>query len=263
VSARLSFNSMTADRWSLPEVIDACVEHGIESIGPWRHKLAEIGVEDARRRIDAAGLKVSSLCRGGFFAAEGADADNRRAVEEAAALGTEVLVLVCGPPLTKDLGAARELIEAGIERLLPHANEHGVRLGIEPLHPMMIGERSAIVTLGEALDIAERIGDPGVGVVIDVYHTFWDPQLESQIARAAGRIVGYHVNDWLATTSHTLLERGMMGDGIIDLHGFSAMIEAAGYTGPIEVEILNPAIWDLPREELMRTTIERFERCVL
>jgi sugar phosphate isomerase/epimerase len=111
--------------------------------------------------------------------------------------------------------------------------------------------------------MAERIGDPGVGVVIDVYHTFWDPQLEHNIARAKGRIVGYHVNDWLAATQHTLLERGMMGDGIIDLHGFSAMIEAAGYVGPIEVEILNPAIWDLPRAELMALTVERFERCVL
>jgi sugar phosphate isomerase/epimerase len=147
--------------------------------------------------------------------------------------------------------------------LLPHANEHGVRLGIEPLHPMMIGERSAITSLGNALDIAERIGDPGVGVVIDVYHTFWDASLPEQIARAEGRIVGYHVNDWLRETSHTLLERGMMGDGIIDLHGFSAMIEAAGYDGPIEVEILNPAIWDLPRDELMNLTVERFERCVL
>jgi len=128
---------------------------------------------------------------------------------------------------------------------------------------MMIGERSAITSLGNALDIAERIGDPGVGVVIDVYHTFWDASLPEQIARAAGRIGGYHVNDWLRETSHTLLERGMMGDGIIDLHGFSAMIEAAGYDGPIEVEILNPAIWDLPRAELMRLTVERFERCVL
>jgi sugar phosphate isomerase/epimerase len=261
--SRLSFNSMTADRWSLAEVVEACAEHGIEWIGPWRHNLAELGVEEARRRIDAAGLKVSSLCRGGFFAAENADADNRRAVEEAAALGTDTLVLVCGPPATKDLSHARAVIEAGIERLLPYADEHGVRLGIEPLHPMMIGERSAITTLGEALDIAERIGDPGVGVVIDVYHTFWDPQIEHNIARAKGRIVGYHVNDWLAATQHTLLERGMMGDGIIDLHGFSAMIEAAGYVGPIEVEILNPAIWDLPRAELMALTVERFERCVL
>ncbi len=261
--SRLSFNSMTADRWPLEQVIDACAEHGIEWIGPWRHKLAELGVEEARRRIDAAGLKVSSLCRGGFFAAENADEDNRRAVEEAAALGTDALVLVCGPPATKDLQQARATIEAGIETLLPHALEHGVRLGIEPLHPMMIGERSAITTLGEALDMAERIGDPAVGVVIDVYHTFWDPQLERNIARAKGRIVGYHVNDWLAATQHTLLERGMMGDGIIDLHGFSAMIEAAGYVGPIEVEILNPAIWDLPRAELMALTVERFERCVL
>ena len=171
-------------------------------------------------------------------------------------------MLVCGPPGGTALSAARATIAAGIERLLPFAADHGVRLGVEPLHPMMIGERSAINTLSSALDIAERIGDPGVGVVIDVYHTFWDPQLAANIARAKDRIVGYHVNDWLSATQHTLLERGMMGDGIIDLHGFSAMIEAAGYVGPIEVEILNPAIWDLPREELMRTTVERFERCV-
>jgi sugar phosphate isomerase/epimerase len=252
---------MTADRWSLPEVIDACAEYGVGWIGPWRHKLDD--VEDARRRIDAAGLKVSSLCRGGFFAAAGADEDNRRAVEEAAALGTDVLVLVCGPPLTRDLAAARRTIEEGIERLLPHAREHGVRLGIEPLHPMMIAERSAIVTLGEALDIAERIGDDHVGVVIDVYHTFWDPRLDEEVARAEGRILGFHVNDWLAATQHTLLERGMMGDGIIDLRRFRERIDAAGYAGPIEVEILNPAIWDLPRAQLMSTTIERFEQWVI
>jgi sugar phosphate isomerase/epimerase len=260
--SRLSFNSMTADRWSLVEVIDACAEHGVGWIGPWRHKLAEIGVREARKRIDDAGLQVSSLCRGGFFAQEGAAEDNRRAVEEAAALGTNALVLVCGPPSGKNLAAARDVIEAGIEDLLPYANEHGVRLGIEPLHPMMVGERSAINTLGNALDICERIGDPGVGVVIDVYHTFWDPDLPAQIERARGRIVGYHVNDWLRATRDTVWERGMMGDGIIDLPAFTAMIDAAGYDGPIEVEILNPAIWDLPREELMRTTVERFERCV-
>ena len=259
----MSFNQMTADQLSLAEAAALCAEAGIRWFGPWRHKVAEVGAAEARRILDGHGLRVSSLCRGGFFAAENADEDNRRAVEEAAALGTDALVLVCGPPATKDLAHARETIERGIETLLPHANAHGVRLGIEPLHPMMIGERSAITTLGEALDIAERIGDPGVGVVIDVYHTFWDPRLAEGIARAAGRIVGYHVNDWLRETSHTLLERGMMGDGIIDLHGFSAMIEAAGYHGPIEVEILNPAIWDLPRAELMRLTVERFERCVL
>ena len=260
--SRLSLNSMTADRWSLPEVIEACAEHGVESLGPWRHKLAEIGAGEAARLISEARLKVSSLCRGGFFTADGADEDNRRAVEEAAALGTDVLVLVCGPPAPRDLAAARAAIERGIERLLPHAIEHGVRLGIEPLHPMMIGERSAIVTLGEATDMAQRIGDPHVGVVIDVYHVFWDPRLDEEIARASGRILGFHVNDWLKDTSHTLLERGMMGDGIIDLAGIREQVDAAGYDGPIEVEILNPAVWDLPRAELMRTVIERFERCV-
>jgi sugar phosphate isomerase/epimerase len=260
VLSRLSLNTMTADRWPLEQLIDACAEHGVGWIGPWRQKLTELGVEEARRRIDAAGLKVSSLCRGGFFAAPGADEDNRRAVEEAAALGTDALVLVCGPAPTKDLAHGRALIEQGIERLLPYANELGVRLGIEPLHPMMIGERSAINTLGSALDICDRL--EGVGVVIDVYHTFWDPTLAAQIERARGRIVGYHVNDWLAATKDTVWERGMMGDGIIDLPAFTAMIDAAGYDGPIEVEILNPAVWDLPREELMRTTVERFERCV-
>jgi sugar phosphate isomerase/epimerase len=260
--SRLSLNSMTADRWSLPEVVEACAEHGVEWIGPWRHKVAEIGAGDAARLISEAGMKVSSLCRGGFFTADGADEDNRRAVEEAAALGTGVLVLVCGPPASTDLAAARAAIERGIERLLPHAIEHGVKLGIEPLHPMMIGERSAIVTLGEATEMAARIGDPHVGVVIDVYHVFWDPHLDEEIARAAGRILGFHVNDWLPATKDTLLERGMMGDGIIDLARIRGLVDAAGYDGPIEVEILNPAVWDLPRAELMGTVIERFERCV-
>jgi sugar phosphate isomerase/epimerase len=255
--SRLSFNSMTADRWSLAELVDACAEHGVEWIGPWRHKLDG----DSARLISDAGLRVSSLCRGGFFGAADADADNRRAVEEAAALGTDVLVLVCGPPPTRDLAAARATIERGIERLLPYAIEHGVRLGIEPLHPMMIGERSAIVTLGEANDMAERLGGEHVGVIVDVYHVFWDPRLEQEIARA--RILGFHVSDWLAKTKDTLLDRGMMGDGIIDLRAIRALVDAAGYDGPIEVEILNPAIWDLPRAELMGTTIERFSQCVL
>ena len=187
--------------------IDACAEHGIEWSAPWRHKLAEPDVEEARRRdrrrrpegLVASAAAASSRRRG-------ADEDNRRAVEEAAALGARrarARLRAAGRRRTSP--AARATIERGIERLLPLATEHGVRLGIEPLHPMMIGERSAIITLGEALDIAERIGDPGVGVVIDVYHTFWDPQLEAEHRRARkGRIVGYHVNDWLVPTTDML-----------------------------------------------------------
>jgi sugar phosphate isomerase/epimerase len=265
--ARLSFNQITAGRWSLPEVVDACAEHGIGWIAPWRHKVAETGVQESARHIAAAGLRVSSLCRGGFFPAptdagrRAADDENRRAVEEAAALGAGVLVLVCGPPPTRDLAAARGMIADGIERLLPLADEHGVRLGIEPLHPMMIGERSALVTLGEANDLCERFATPALGVVIDVYHVFWDPGLDAQIARAQGRILGFHVCDWLAATKDTLNERAIMGDGIIDIAGIRARVEAAGYGGPVEVEIINPAVWDLPRDELLGRVKERFATC--
>ena len=266
--ARLSFNQITGDRWTLAEAVDACAAHGIGWFAPWRQKVAELGAEESARRIADAGLRVSSLCRGGFFTAGGdadrrrADDDNRRAVEEAAILGTDVLVLVCGPPRTRDLAEARAQIAGGIERLLPHAAEHGVRLGIEPLHPMMIGERSALVTLGEANDLVERFADPHLGVVVDVYHVFWDPRVDAELDRAAGTVLGFHVCDWPADTKDTLLGRGLMGDGIIDIRALRERVEAGGYDGPIEVEVINPAVWDLPRDELLGAVRERFATSV-
>jgi sugar phosphate isomerase/epimerase len=257
---RLSLNLMTVDHWGLPEAVERCAAAGIATIAPWRHQLAAAGVEESARRIRDAGLTVSSLCRGGFFTADGADDDNRRAVEEAAVIGAPVLVLVCGPPIGNDLQAAREKIAAGIERLLPHAADHGVRLGIEPLHPMMIGERSAIVTLGEALALARALGGaPDVGVVVDAYHVFWDPQLEPELAAANGLIAGYHVSDWLVPTPDLLAGRGLMGDGIIDLHGIRRLIDGAGYDGPIEVEVINPALADVPADALLADITARFE----
>jgi sugar phosphate isomerase/epimerase len=265
---RLSFNQITADRWSLPEVVEACAAHGIPAIAPWRHKVAQTGLEASAKAIADAGLRVSSLCRGGYFPAatdagrRRADEDNRRAVEEAAALGAEVLVLVCGPAPGRDLAEGRAMIERGIDRLLPHAAEHGVRLGVEPLHPMTIGERSALVTLGHANAVVERLDAEHLGVVIDVYHVFWDDRLESEIERARGRIFGFHVCDWRRSTTHTLLERGMMGDGIIDIPHIRGRVEAAGFDGLIEVEIINPAVWDLPRDTLLERVRDRFSRCV-
>jgi sugar phosphate isomerase/epimerase len=261
---RLSLNQITVDQWTLPEVIDGCVRAQITTIAPWRERVAAVGLPVAARLIADAGLRVSSLCRGGFFPAAGAadrrraDDENRRAVDEAAALGTDVLVLVCGPPLGRDLAGARADIAAGIERLVPYAAQHGVRLGIEPLHPMMIAERSAIVTLGEALDLALRFDADQVGVVLDVYHVWWDPALEREIARAAGRIVGFHVSDWLVPTADLLQGRGMMGDGIIDVRRIRQLVEAAGYDGPIEVEVINRELWSLPGDELVALTVERF-----
>jgi sugar phosphate isomerase/epimerase len=266
--ARLSLNQITVDQWTLPEVVEGCARAGITTIAPWRQRVEEVGLHAAARMIADAGLGVSSLCRGGFFpaATDGdrrrADDDNRRAVDEAAQLGTDVLVLVCGPPLGRDLAGARAAIADGIERLVPYAAETGVRLGVEPLHPMMIGERSAIVTLGEALDLAERFDAEHVGVVIDAYHVWWDPALEREIARAAGRTLGFHVSDWLVPTPDLLQGRGMMGDGIIDLPRIRRLVEAAGYEGPIEVEVINRELWRLPGDDLVALTRERFAACV-
>jgi sugar phosphate isomerase/epimerase len=254
--ARLSLNLITVDHWSLAEAAERCAAAGIEWVAPWRHQLAP----DSPAVIKAAGLRVSSLCRGGFFTAPGADADNRRAVEEAAELGAPVLVLVCGPPVDGDLPAARATIAAGIERLLPYAASCGVRLGIEPLHPMMVGERSAIVTLGEALALARSFDDAAVGVVVDAYHVFWDPQLEDELAGAAGRIAGYHVSDWLVPTPDVLAGRGLMGDGIIDLPRLGGLVAAAGYDGPVEVEVINPALAAVPPDELLADIVARFAR---
>ena len=214
--------------------------------------------------IRAAGLRVSSLCRGGFFPAadaagiRAADDDNRRAVEEAAALGTDVLVLVCGPPVGRDVDGARAQILAGIERLVPHAEARGVRLAIEPLHPMQISERSAIVTLAEAIDLAERFDAHRVGVVVDAYHVWWDPRLYEEIARAGRRIFAYHVADWLVPTTDLLAGRGMMGDGVIELRRLRAAVEAAGYDGPIEVEVISAENQALPGDAVVARACAAF-----
>lgn len=262
--SRLSLNQATTQRWSLREAVEGCARAGIPWISVWRDKLAETGLEEAARLVRDAGLRVSSLCRGGFFpAATAAERqaridDNRRAVDEAAALGAEVLVLVCGPAPNKDLVAARAMVRDGIAALLPYAEQRGVKLGIEPLHPMFAGDRSVIVTLGEATALAEQLASPWLGVVADVYHIWWDPELYAQIERAGERIVGFHVNDWLVPLPDPLLGRGMMGDGVIELRRIRAAVEAAGYSGPIEVEIFNRAIWDTPGDAVLATLCERY-----
>jgi sugar phosphate isomerase/epimerase len=250
--SRLSFNQITADHLALAEVADACAGAGIGWLGAWRHKL-EPGAAEV---IRSAGLRVSSLCRGGFFpAATSAERrrredDNRRAIEQAAELGTDVLVLVCGGAPGGELERARAMVVDGIERLVPHASASGVRLGIEPLHPMLLVERSVIVTLTQANAIAERFEPGEVGVIVDAYHVWWDPDLEREIARAGERILGYHVSDWLVPTTDLLAGRGMMGEGTIDLGRIRGVVERAGYEGPIEVEVINPSLAGVPRDAL-------------
>ena len=262
--ARLSFNQITSDRSSLAEVVNACARHGIPFVSVWRHKIAEVGLSAAVRLVRDAGVCVSSVCRGGMFPALTRDErerridDNRRAVDEAAALGAPVLVLVCGAAADRDIAAARQMVEDGITRIAPYAAERGVQLGIEPLHPAFAAERSCITTLAEARRLAERIDAPTVGVIADVYHIWWDPDLHDEIARASGRVIGFHVSDWLVPAANVLMNRGIMGDGVIELRRIRTAVERAGYAGAIEVEIFNEAVWSMPLDSLLPLLKKRF-----
>jgi sugar phosphate isomerase/epimerase len=261
--ARLSLNQITADPYDMRSVVDACVRHGIGWISLWRHKVAELGVRETAALVRDAGLSVSSLCRGGFFAAataaerEARHDDNRRALE-AAELGTNVLVLVCGPAPDRDLEAARRMVVDGIERLLPDAERLGIRLGVEALHPIYAGDRSVVVTLGQANRIAERFPAELVGVIVDAYHVWWDPDVYAQIRRAGPRVLGFHVSDWLVPSPDPLMGRGVMGDGVIELRRLRAAVEEIGYDGPIEIEIFNKGVWDMPLDEMLPLLQQRF-----
>jgi len=261
---RLSFNQITADRLSLQEAVTAVCRAQVPWISLWRHKVADAGLAESKRIVKDAGLRVSSLCRGGFFPAPTPEArreridDNRRAIEEAAELGTDTLVLVCGPAPDRDIGAARRMVEEAIAELAPYARACGVKLGIEPLHPMYAGDRSVVNTLGQANAIAERFDARDVGVVIDAFHVWWDPDLYAQIERAKGRILGFHVSDWLVPLPDPLMGRGMMGDGVIELRRMRYAVEAAGYDGPIEVEIFNRDVWDMAPDEALALIKERY-----
>ena len=261
---RLSLNQYTVRPWSLAEAIEGCVRHEIPAIGIWRDKLAQHGVERAARDLQAAGLRVSSLCRGGFFPAPSAAEcaaridDNRRAIEEAAAVGAPVLVLVCGPAAGSKLPEARAMVVDGIAAILPDAQAANVRLAIEPLHPMMIAERSVVASLREANDLRDRFASPYVAVAVDVYHVFWDAHVELEIARAGASIAGFHLSDWRTPTGDVTADRAMIGEGSIDIPALALAVEAAGYGGDIEIEILSDRLWRGDQETTLRTAIERY-----
>ncbi len=262
--SRLSFNQMTAERATLPQVAEACARQGIPYVGVWRHKIAQTGLEHAAGLLRDAGVKVSSVCRGGMFPAatsaerEARIEDNRRAIDEAATLGAPVLVLVCGPAPDRDIEGARRMVEDGIRAVADDAAERGVTLAIEPLHPAFAGDRSVITTLSEARRLAERIAHTHVAVVPDVYHIWWDPDLYAEIERAKGWLAGFHVNDWLVPPKEVLMNRGMMGDGVIELRRMREAVDRAGWDGPIEVEIFNEQIWAMPLDELLELTKARY-----
>ena len=265
----LSINLATLrQQYGFAAAVDACLAQGITAIAPWRDQVAAIGLEEAARIVKLNGLRVTGYCRGGMFPATdqaGLNAaldDNKRAIDEAAALGADCLVLVVGglPGASKDIVAARGMVADGIAAILPYARAARMPLAIEPLHPTYAADRACVNTLEQALDLCDVLG-AGVGVAIDVYHTWWDPKLRSQIARAGRekRILAHHICDWLVSPRDPLLDRGMMGDGVVDLKRFRADIERAGYHGPQEVEIFSAENWwKRPGEEVIATCIERF-----
>lgn len=261
---KLSLNTATVKKqWTLAQAIEGCARHEIPGISPWRDQVAEMGLARARKAIKANGLTVTGLCRGGFFTAENWRDDNLRAIEEAATLGARCLVLVVGGllPGSKDMEKSRAQVYDGIAEILPAARKAGVPLAIEPLHPMQAAERACINTLEQALDICDALGE-GIGVAADVYHVWWDPKLEGQLQRAGGRILAYHICDWLVPTRDLLNDRGMMGDGVIDLPKIRGWVEGAGYTGFDEVEIFSEQDWwKRDPDEVLKTCKERHLRC--
>jgi len=264
---RLSLNQATVKHLGLADAVELCVRHDIPAIGLWRDRVAEAGLSSAVSSVRSAGLHVSSLCRGGFFTASDAEgraaarASNLAAVQEAAALRADVLVLVCGGlvPGSRDLGLARRMVADAIGELVPVAQRLGVRLGIEALHPMFCADRCVIASLGEAVDLALLFPAEAVGVVVDTYHVWWDARLVAELARAAERIVSYQVCDWvLPLPADALLGRGHLGDGVIDFGPVTAAVAAAGYRGYVEVEIFNADVWAAPPDQTAAVVRERF-----
>ncbi|MEU6161993.1 sugar phosphate isomerase/epimerase family protein [Streptomyces sp. NPDC047130] len=271
--SRFSINQETVKQWSLPELMEGCGKAGVTQVGLWRAPVQEYGVERAARLVREAGLTVTSLCRGGFLTASepGARAaaldDNRAAIDEAAALATTTLVLVSGglPAGDRDLHGARERIAEALAELAPYARERGVRLAIEPLHPMFASDRCVVSTLGQALDLAERFPVEEVGVVVDTYHIWWDDTVAAGIARAGaagpdgGRIAAFQLADWITPLpAGVLLGRGQLGDGSVDLRRFRELVDTAGYTGPVEVEIFNEGLWARDGAEVLEEVLERY-----
>lgn len=277
----LSLNTATVRKQGdLLQIMDACARHRIRAIDPWRDQVAAIGLDRAARAARDAGLELSGYCRGGMFTTDAAHRteardDNRRAVDEASALGAPCIVLVVGglpqysrpgSVASKDIAAARVQVEDAIAEMMDYAKQAGIPLAIEPLHPAYAADRACVNTTRQALDICDRL-DPNrsgaLGVALDVYHIWWDPELLLQISRAGkDRLLAFHVCDWLVPTRDILNDRGMMGDGVIDIKSVRRAVEAQGFAGYSEIEIFSNDWWAKPINEVLQTCVARHRSAV-
>ncbi|MDH3650738.1 MAG: sugar phosphate isomerase/epimerase [Saprospiraceae bacterium] len=265
-TSRLCIHTITHKPWSLEVALDHFAKNSIAGISVWQSAIEEIGAVQAGELLASYPIDVVSYVRGGFFAHPDpkkrvqAIRDNRIMLEEAAALHAPLLVLVCGAHPAQSLSESRDQIQEGIEALLPDAQKYGIKLGIEPLHPMYADSRSAISTLRQALDMSLTIESPMVGVVIDVYHLWWDDQLAFEIKRCGieNRIFAFHICDWKSPTTDILLDRGLMGEGCIEIKRIRNMVEDAGFLGYIEVEIFSNIYWQMDQEEFLQRIIAAY-----
>ena len=277
----LSLNTATVrEQGDLLQIIEACARHGIRAIDPWRDQVASVGLDRAVRAVRDAGLELSGYCRGGMFASDAAHRmeardDNRRAIDEAKALGAPCLVLVVGglpqfsrpgSATSKDITAARARVHDAIAEMMDYARDANMPLAIEPLHPAYAADRACVNTTKQALDLCDAL-DPRrtglLGVALDVYHIWWDPELLPQVERAGkDRLLAFHVCDWLVPTKDILNDRGMMGDGVIDIRSIRSAVEAQGFDGYCEIEIFSSDWWEKPMDEVLRTCIERHRSVV-
>jgi sugar phosphate isomerase/epimerase len=264
----LSLNLATVRaQWKLPQAVAAAERRGFAGVAPWREMVQETGLAESAHVFREHGMRVTGYCRGGLFGAGGPEKfqtavdDNKRMIDEAAAIGAECMVVIGGglAPGSRDLPGARAVFAEGLAAILPHARSCHIPLALEPMHPMYAADRGCVTTLKDMLDIADALGNDGLGVAIDTYHVWWDPELAPQIARAGNRIIAHHICDWLVPTRHMLNDRGMMGDGVIDFPAIRGMIEAAGYLGIQEVEIFSDHWWSRPGDEVLSTVVERFK----
>jgi len=268
--SKLCIHTITTKPWPLKTVVQRFSAKGVKGITVWRQALEGINTIDAKKMLDDAGMEVVSLCRGGFFSSidsekrSEAQEDNRRAIDEAAEIGAPLLVLVCGADPGQSLEESRRQIQDGIEAILPYAKERNIKLAIEPLHPMYADDRSAINTIKQANDMCERIGEPNIGVTVDVYHLWWDEKLESEIARCGemNRLFSFHICDWKTPTSDLLLDRGLMGEGCIPIKKIRGWVEAAIFTGYNEVEIFSNHYWDMDQDTFLDKIVDAYRRYV-
>ena len=265
--SRLCIHTITTKPWSIEEAAKNYSAGGVKGITVWRDALSGRDIKDTGYMLRHHGLSVVSLCRGGFFPSKdpskrmAAIDDNRRAIDEAYKLGTNLIVLVCGADPSQSLEDSRNQICDGILAVLPDAEAAGVKLAIEPLHPMYADTRSAINTIAQANDMAEKINSPWIGVAVDVYHLWWDPQLETEIKRCGdhNNLLAFHICDWKSPTADILNDRGLMGEGCIPVRKIRSWVEATGFNGFIEVEIFSNTYWKMDQPEFLKKIITAYK----